>query len=204
MLVDLVRGAVRAAPPAVPDLGRTKRRAATLRRRRSAVRCAAVVVGVLLVAAVPNVSSHRPSPDPAVVVPSAPPPPTGSVPQCADSDLSLIVVRDQTVQLRGEYMQLTLKIENLSARACSVDLGAREFYLQSGATKMWSSNACDAPHPRQPTTLEPSIEVSYANTWDGKATSHGCTNREIPPAGNYLLFGRLDTKLSEPATVQLT
>jgi hypothetical protein len=36
------------------------------------------------------------------------------------------------------------------------------------------------------------------------ASSNGCTNRKPPGIGKYDLFARLDTKISAPATVQLT
>ena len=70
--------------------------------------------------------------------------------------------------------------------------------------QLWSSGHCDAPHGSQPTTLKPKIELSFSISWNGKATNNGCANREVPPAGKYELVGRLDTKLSAPATVQLT
>ncbi|WP_327006971.1 hypothetical protein OHA72_06620 [Dactylosporangium sp. NBC_01737] len=129
-----------------------------------------------------------------------------TLPVCADADLSLVASPEQPVQFRGAYLKFFLKIKNVSARDCTRDLGAdfQELYLQVGALKMWSSDQCDAPHGSQPTTLKPSIEVSFSTTWNGKATNNGCANREVPPAGKYELVGRLDTKLSTPVQVQLT
>jgi hypothetical protein len=129
-----------------------------------------------------------------------------TLPVCADADLSLVAAPEQPVQFRGAYLKFTLKIKNTSTRECTRDLGAdfQELYLQVGALKMWSSDQCDAPHGSQPTTLKPSIEVSFSTTWNGKATNNGCANREVPPAGKYELVGRLDTKLSSPVQVQLT
>jgi len=139
---------------------------------------------------------------------AAPPRPTiaSTIPACADADLSLVAAPEQPVQFRGAYLKFTLKIKNISARDCVRDVGAdfQELYLQVGALKMWSSDRCDAPHGSKPTTLKPSIEVSFDNTWNGKANANGCENRETPPAGKYQLVGRLDTKLSEPVQVQLT
>jgi hypothetical protein len=129
-----------------------------------------------------------------------------TLPVCADADLSLVAAPEQPVQFRGAYLKFTIKIKNISARECTRDLGAdfQELYLQVGALKMWSSDHCDAPHGSQPTTLKPTIEVSFSTTWNGKATNNGCANREVPPAGKYELVGRLDTKLSAPVQVQLT
>jgi hypothetical protein len=52
--------------------------------------------------------------------------------------------------------------------------------------------------------MQPNIERSYANTWNGKASDRGCANRAAPPPGKYELFARLDTKISDPSPVQLT
>jgi hypothetical protein len=135
-----------------------------------------------------------------------PPTVTSTVPACADADLSLAASPEQPVQFRGAYLKFTLKIKNISAHDCVRDVGAdfQELYLQVGAVKMWSSDHCNAPHGSKPTTLKPSIEMSFDNTWDGKATSNGCANRDTPPAGKYQLVGRLDTKFSEPVEVRLT
>lgn len=129
-----------------------------------------------------------------------------TLPVCADAELSVVAEPEQPVQFRGAYLKFKLKIKNISDHDCTRDLGAdfQELYLQVGAVKMWSSDACDAPHGSQPTTLKPTLEVSFTNVWNGKATNNGCANREIPPSGKYQLVGRLDTKLSEPVTVQLT
>ncbi|GGM39482.1 hypothetical protein ACFFX1_31075 [Dactylosporangium sucinum] len=145
-------------------------------------------------------TSASPSPS------SAPPAVTSTVPLCADADLSLVAAPEQPVQFRGAYLKFFLRIKNISNHDCVRDVGAdfQELYLQVGAAKIWSSDKCDAPHGSELKTLKPGIEVEYSNTWNGKATNNGCENREVPPAGKYQLVGRLDTKISEPATVQLT
>jgi hypothetical protein len=129
-----------------------------------------------------------------------------TVPPCADADLSLIATTEQAVQFRGAYLKFTIKIKNTSGHDCSRDLGAdyQELYLQVAASKIWSSDACDAPHGSQGTVMKPGIEVSFNTVWTGKATNNGCANRETPPAGKYELVARLGTKLSEPVQVQLT
>lgn len=146
--------------------------------------------------------------EPAATTPasSSTPAVTSTLPVCADADLSLVAAPEQPVQFRGAYLKFTIKIKNISARECTRDLGAdfQELYLQVGALKMWSSDHCEAPHGSQPTTLKPSIEVSFSTTWNGKATNNGCASREVPPAGKYELVGRLDTKFSTPVQVQLT
>ncbi|MEV4131169.1 hypothetical protein AB0J72_03290 [Dactylosporangium sp. NPDC049742] len=138
--------------------------------------------------------------------PSSAPAVTSTVPVCADTDLSLVAQPEQAMQFRGAYLKFFLKIKNTSARECTRDVGAdyQELYLQVGAIKMWSSDACDAPKGSQPTTLKPGIEVQFSTTWNGKTTKDGCEHRDLPPAGKYELMARLDTKLSAPVQVQLT
>ena len=145
--------------------------------------------------------------DPATSAPpSSAPAVASTLPVCADTDLSLVAQPEQAMQFRGAYLKFFLKIKNTSARDCTRDLGAdyQELYLQVGAVKVWSSDACDAPKGSQPTTLKPGIEVQFSTTWSGKSTKDGCDHREVPPAGKYELMGRLDTKLSAPVQVQLT
>lgn len=155
---------------------------------------------------VPIVGGDPATSSPTAAATSSAPSQTGTVPPCADADLSLAAAPEQSVQFRGAYLKFTLKIKNISSHECIRDLGAdyQELYLQNGAVKIWSSDQCDAPHGSQMTVLKPSIEVSFVNVWNGKATNNGCTNREPPPAGKYQLVGRLDTKISEPVQVQLT
>jgi hypothetical protein len=136
----------------------------------------------------------------------ASPTPVSTVPPCADADLSLVASAAQQVQFRGAYLSFMLKIKNTTNHDCVRDVGAdfQELYLAVGPVKMWSSDDCNAPHGSKPQTLKPGIEVAFTHDWNGKATSNGCTGKETPPAGKYQLFGRLDTKFSEPVQIQLT
>ncbi|MER7003127.1 hypothetical protein ABT297_08785 [Dactylosporangium sp. NPDC000555] len=155
---------------------------------------------------VPTTGEPPASSAPPVAVSSSAPQPSATVPACADADLSLVAAPETAVQFRGAYLKFTLKIKNISSHDCARDVGAdaQELYLQAGAVKVWSSDACDAPHGSQMAVLKPNIEMSYTNVWNGKATNNGCANRQAPPAGKYELVGRLDTKLSQPVQVQLT
>ncbi|MEV8514448.1 hypothetical protein [Dactylosporangium sp. NPDC051484] len=154
----------------------------------------------------PPASSAAPPASSASAVAASSSAPQPAVPACTDADLSLVASPEQAVQFRGAYLRFTLKIKNITSHDCARDIGAdaQELYLQAGTVKVWSSDACDAPHGSQMAVLKPNIEMSYTSNWNGKATNNGCANREAPPAGKYELVGRLDTKLSQPVQVQLT
>ncbi|MEV6929419.1 hypothetical protein AB0M46_33685 [Dactylosporangium sp. NPDC051485] len=164
--------------------------------------------------AAPSVTIQVPTTgDPGATTTSGPPattspaaPAFATVPPCADADLSVVATPDQVVQFRGAYLKFMLKIKNTTTHDCVRDIGAdaQELYLTVGAVKMWSSDDCDAPKGTQMAVLKPSIEVSFTNVWNGKATNAGCANKATPPAGKYGLVGRLGTKISEPVQVQLT
>jgi hypothetical protein len=151
---------------------------------------------------------------PTLFAPPASPDPGGSadananaatVP-CADADLLLTAQPETALAPNGAYIKFFLKIKNTSGRACTRNLGAdhQELYLQSGTTKAWSSDVCQPVHGSELVTMVPNIEHEYSVNWNGLASDNGCTNRKPPGIGKYELFARLDTKISAPATVQLT
>jgi hypothetical protein len=126
--------------------------------------------------------------------------------QCTDTDLLLTAVPETALAPNGAYIKLYLKIKNTSGRPCTRNLGAdhQELYLQAGTTKAWSSDVCQPVHGSETVTMQPNIEHSYSVTWNGLASDAGCTSRKPPGIGKYELFARLDTKISAPASVQLT
>lgn len=133
-------------------------------------------------------------------------PPAVAVPECSDAQLLVTPAPAAPSVPRGAYLEVTLKVKNIGPQACNRDLGsdAQELYLQSGTTKVWSSDACDAKSASKITKIEASIEHSFHVSWDGKGTAAGCTNRESPAIGKYQLFARVGTKISDPVAVQLT
>jgi hypothetical protein len=146
---------------------------------------------------------------PTLFAPPATGDPGGSaaaVTTCADTDLLLTAQPETALAPNGAYIKFFLKIKNTSGRACTRNLGAdhQELYLQSGTTKAWSSDVCQAVHGSELVTMAPNIEHEYSVNWNGLASNNGCTNRKPPGIGKYELFARLDTKISAPTTVQLT
>ena len=148
------------------------------------------------------------SSDPATpsATPSTPPVAPATA-ECADAALLVTAAPAFASLPAGAYLQITLKVKNVSAAACGRDLGSKfqEVYIQLGTTKVWSSDACaNRGEPNKMTVIEASIEHSFSVTWDGKANSSGCSNRMAPAPGKYQLFARLGTKISDPVNIQLT
>ena len=125
---------------------------------------------------------------------------------CTDADLQLVAAPETASAPNGAYLKFYLRIKNISGHPCTRDLGPdhQELYLQQGTTKVWSSDACNSLHGSDVVTMEPNIVHEFNNVWTGQSSNNGCTNRKPPGIGKYELFARLDTKISEPASVQLT
>jgi hypothetical protein len=161
-------------------------------------------VQIPIIGGVPTVSASAtasaPPTSPAVGGSLAPP-------TCADTDLLLSAAPETPTAQAGVYIKFTLNVKNVSGRPCTRDLGPdhQELYLQSGTEKIWSSDVCNAAHGSDVVLMAPDIVHSYNNTWNGLTSDTGCApNRAAPKPAKYQLIARLDTKLSEPVTVQLT
>jgi hypothetical protein len=126
---------------------------------------------------------------------------------CTDAEMAVTAVAESTSVARGAFVKLTLKIKNISDRTCTRDVGAdaQELYLvDSAKAKVWSSDACDAAHGSDVRTFRPGIESEFFVTWDGHATSSGCSaNRPFPAAGRYQLVGRLAAKVGDPSAIEI-
>lgn len=134
---------------------------------------------------------------------------TGSAGDCTDTEIDLVAVPAQARIAPGTSVDLTLRVKNVSSRACSRDLGSlqQELYLKLGAQKIWSSDTCSNGRDSDVKSLAPSIVHEYRISWNGRDStrcSGGVASGPVPPAGSYLLFARLGTKLSEPAPVAIS
>lgn len=133
-------------------------------------------------------------------VPVAPPAAPGS---CADSEMSVTPVASPTTVRHGNQVSLKLKIKNISARTCSRDVGPdlQELFIKVGAQKLWSSDTCGTARGSDVRTFPPNQENEYGLVWNGRDSSK-CDGTS--PAGQragpgeYQVFARLGTKLSEP------
>ena len=139
-----------------------------------------------------------------VPAPAAPPAPAPGD-ACSD-DMITLEVRTPPVVALGSKPTFELLVANVSAVPCvrSLDKGLQELLLLDLAgTRVWGSNDCFPEASTDSRTLAPGETVAFPVIWGGLTSEPTCTAaRAAPPAGAYLLRGRLDTKIS--ADVPLT
>jgi hypothetical protein len=143
---------------------------------------------------------------------SATPTPIVDAELCTDAELTVTAVPGKTTLPRGTELSIKLLIKNTSSRTCSRDIGPdqQELYIKVGTEVVFSSDHCDGPTGSELRSFPPGHERSYDVAWNGKSSSSCSTTQKrtpdgpIPSAGDYLLFGRVGTDLSEPVTVKLT
>lgn len=128
---------------------------------------------------------------------------------CADPEIQLVPVPSATTVKRGQSIDLRLKIKNVSARACSRDVGAdlQEIYIRQGARKVWSSDVCGLARGSDVRELPPDGEREYLATWNGHDSTRcvgGTAVGAVPEPGEYEVVGRLGGKLSDPVRLSLT
>ena len=139
---------------------------------------------------------------------------TGPAPQtgaCTDSEMSVIPVPARATARTGEQLDIRLRIKNISSRTCSRDVGAdlQELRIVKGATaeKIWSSDDCGGARGTDVRSFPPNHENEYLVTWNGRASTKctgGAPGGPVPAAGEYRVFGRLGTKLSNPVRLTLS
>lgn len=163
------------------------------------------------------VASPTPSPKavdaPVGVVDSSPAAAPVVDPQaCTDSELTVTAVPSKTTVSVGTELPIKLVIKNSSQRSCSRDIGPdqQELYVVLGTQRIWSSDHCDGPTGSESRTFPPAHERSYDVVWNGHSSTSCSTttkrtpNGPPPQAGEYQLFGRVGTDLSEPVILKLS
>jgi len=162
--------------------------------------------------ATPSATPSRAPIAPAGLLSSSPTPPAIADAQlCTDAELTVTAVPGKTTLPRGTELLIRLLIKNTSSRACTRDIGPdqQELYIKVGTEMIFSSDHCDGPTGSEPRSFPPGHERSYDVLWNGKSSSSCSTTQKrtpdgpIPAAGEYLLFGRVGTDLSEPVTLKL-
>jgi hypothetical protein len=125
---------------------------------------------------------------------------------CTDDVLALEVRAPATVPV-GSKPTLELVVRNASAVSCVrvLDKELQEIALFDAAgTRVWGSNDCFPEASDDARTLAPGEEVVFPLVWGGLTSDPTCTvARTTPAPGNYVLRGRLDTKVSADTPIQL-
>jgi hypothetical protein len=131
---------------------------------------------------------------------------------CTDAELLVTAVAAKTTMPHGTEANFKLFIKNTSNRSCVRDVGPdqQELYIKLGTMVVFSTDHCDGPTGSDVRTFPPSHERSVDVYWNGKSSSSCSTTQRRTPdgpppeAGEYQLFGRVGTDLSEPVTLKLT
>jgi hypothetical protein len=117
-------------------------------------------------------------------------------------------VRTPPTAAVGSKPTFELVVANVSAVPCVrvLDKGLQELVLFDGAgSRVWGSNDCFPEASTDPRTLAPGEVVTVPLVWGGLTSEPTCTApRGAPPAGSYVVRGRLDTKVSPDAPLTLT
>jgi hypothetical protein len=154
----------------------------------------------------PSSAGAAPTPEPTTAAATATAPPSDI---CTDAEMSVIPNPVPATAPRGAFVDISLKIKNVSNRTCVRDVGAdlQEIYIKSGAVTVWSSDRCGNVKGTDLRPFTPNFEREYSVDWNGHDVTRCADNLAagpIPPAGVYQVFGRLGTKTSSPVQLTLT
>jgi len=141
---------------------------------------------------------------PAASVPAGP---TAGGP-CSDDMIEVQVRPEPASAAVGSKPTFELVVTNVSPVACvrTVDAPLQEIILiDEAGDRVWGSNDCFPETAVGERTLQPGETVVFPVPWGGLTSEPGCAAaRTNPPAGTYVLRGRLDTEVSPDATFTLT
>ena len=134
---------------------------------------------------------------PVSAVPPVPGPVAGG--PCTD-DMIGLQVRTPGAATVGSKPTFELLITNGSAVPCvrALDKGLQELTLfDLSGNRIWGSNDCFPEASSDLRTLAPGEVVTIPLVWGGLTSEPTCTAARVaPPAGNYVVRGRLDAKVS--------
>jgi len=168
-------------------------------------------------------SGSEPSPTPtptilAPLVPSVSPSPSPSLPvsqspaaesrtPCADKDLTLVALTENTTYKVGARPRFKLAVTNSSKVPCTRDVGSgqQELSVRIDDKKLWSSDHCSPNKGADERTLYPDEKRTYWLDWSGRTSEPGCPNTRVDVGpGTCKLVARLGTLVSKPVVFSLT
>jgi hypothetical protein len=159
---------------------------------------------------VPPVERLRPPPTEPVTAPAAPVSPEVAGPTpggpCTDDMLALEVRAPGQVAV-GAKPTFELVVVNTSPVPCvrALDKQLQELVMVDAArARVWGSNDCFPETSSDQRTLAPGETVVFPIVWGGLTSEPTCTApRGTPAPGDYVVRGRLDTKVSTDAPLTL-
>ena len=126
--------------------------------------------------------------------------------RCTDDVLEVAVQAPARVPT-GSKPTLEVVVRNVGRVPCvrSVDQELLEILLLDAAGKrVWGSNDCFPEQSDRTVTLRPRGAATLPVVWGGLTSAPGCAGeRTAPPAGDYVLRARLDTKTSTDRPIRL-
>jgi hypothetical protein len=156
---------------------------------------------------VPSLASVQTPTPPVVPESPAPTQPAPAAPSpggpCSD-DMIGLEVRSPGSAPMGGRPTFELVVANVSAVPCvrALDKELQEVVLFDGAgARLWGSNDCFPEGSDDTRTLAPGETVAFPLVWGSRTSEPTCTaERTVLGPGQYVLRGRLDTKVSGDAT----
>jgi hypothetical protein len=167
-----------------------------------------------VVPSVGTLATHTPPPPPTAALTTARPreAPTAAAPApaaggpCTD-DMLALAVRAPAAVVVGTKPTLQLVVQNTSPVPCvrALDKNLQEVVLlDPRGTRVWGSNDCFPSAGPDSRTLAAGAAVGLPLVWGGRTSEPTCTApRVLPAAGDYVLRGRLDTKISPDTPITL-
>lgn len=149
------------------------------------------------------VTTPSPTPDPSPSVshtPSTTPSPP-AVTACHDADIKVTALTDASSYAAGAKPHLTVSVTNTGTVACKRDIGraAMTLLVQSGTTRVWSSDDCAPGGQPAVNTLKPGQVFSSTVIWTRTTSKAGCpTGQPAAAAGTYTLTAK-NGKISSTA-----
>ena len=154
-------------------------------RRRLVVGLGIIAVIVIIILIVARPGSHKPVSAPHTPPSStAPAAKTGKLTACNPANVSVTAVTDATSYAANVNPQLSLKITNNGATACTFKDGTdvQAYTITSGTETIWSSKDCQKDATPLTTTLQPGKAVSSTPfAWDRTRSSKTtCSSTNLP------------------------
>ncbi|MEV6274337.1 hypothetical protein [Nocardia sp. NPDC051832] len=116
--------------------------------------------------------------------------------QCSDQSLAVKVTVEQPTYKSGEQPVFGIVITNISATACSRDVGSGlqqiSVYSLDGQKRLWSSTDCYPDGQPDVRTLNRGEQAAFQVTWSGSTSQPSCAGARVPvQSGAYSVVAQL-------------